>query len=329
MFKQERCYNGGQMHDYVPVYDTKKSTKPLMAVGGNKESTYVRHVCTWCGATVERSGGRLIPFAAKAPGKLRGKSYRVIWEDEVDPGPPKPYSFMYERKAERLAGELSEARKQLSERETELDAANKLIKREQAAILKHVDEKEALRRELAKTEQDRLAAVALAKDLACGRRPAGFPPNSKELQGEIAELKNINESYARTLDEERLQATNLRCSNKALSEKFKQAEKRYEEAALRVLQLTQERDEARLGASILQDDAKRLQGYNEGLARETLKHFNRANKAGVKADRLCFTVRDALEALKHSSPFTPFIHFNGRTLKDTTEAENILKEALI
>lgn len=62
---EKRCYNGGNKHKYVAVYNDEpayKVTGPIEGFGfnivGNMRSllykkVYVYHVCRWCGKTIK------------------------------------------------------------------------------------------------------------------------------------------------------------------------------------------------------------------------------------------------------------------------------------
>ena len=57
IFHASRCYNGGKKHRYVEVLDKQHESVTTTSIGCytfTDKSTYVKHVCTWCGHEIKR-----------------------------------------------------------------------------------------------------------------------------------------------------------------------------------------------------------------------------------------------------------------------------------
>lgn len=63
--KKNRCYNGGNQHNFIPRYDERERQSHIgySNLVINEEqvrklvtiNVYVRDICTWCGKTIERT----------------------------------------------------------------------------------------------------------------------------------------------------------------------------------------------------------------------------------------------------------------------------------
>jgi len=60
LFKKDRCYNGGNHHNFEGRYTEQPRSGSMKAEGIYDiralfyYNVYVRDVCTWCGKTVEK-----------------------------------------------------------------------------------------------------------------------------------------------------------------------------------------------------------------------------------------------------------------------------------